>query len=79
MLIDALIDRLDDCELIAVRHEELYTNSQGQSFLKIGDDIHSMTSDEADKWLDEFGERCQECSRLVTPNQTRCYDCDPEW
>ena len=79
MLIDALIDRLDDCELIAVRHEELYRNSQGQSFLIIGNDIHSMSDADSDKWLVEFGKRCQECSRLVKPEQTRCYDCDPEW
>jgi len=75
-MIEELIDRLDDCELIAVRHEELYRNSQGQSFLKTGDEIYSITPDEADKWRDELS-LCRHCGRFVMPLQTRCDQCEP--
>ena len=76
-MIEELITQLKESELIAVRHEELYQAIEGRWFLKIGNDIHSMTPDEAGKWRDEFGERCRECDRFVTPNQTRCDQCEP--
>ena len=75
-MIDHLINQLIDSELIACRHEELYQSAKGQWFLKIGDDINSMTSDEADKWRDELS-LCRECGRFVMPHQTRCDQCEP--
>ena len=75
-MIEELITQLKESELIAVRHEELYQSTKGQWFLKTGDEIHSMTSDEADKWRDELS-LCRECERFVTPNQTRCDQCEP--